>query len=200
MVSALGLLGLSGCRCGKMTSYMIPEGSSLELYLSKLCDGSHQHAKVQRTIARDAGEYTMSLSRAVVAGAVHDAAFSSQWMSRYTRGLKLSNETAMQRYDTEEVAKTFSLVPERIQVFAGWANKSLLPNVPGQFVRRLLCVYDDCGKLVSFADQWHAKANKSGLQLGEVLQETDRVLMIGILPEFNSSQEAFAVRHDLLYQ
>ena len=129
----------------KRTSYMIPEGSFLKFYLSKLCDGTHEHAKVQRTIARDAGEYTMSLSRAIVAGAVHQAASASQWMGHYTRGLRLPNDTAMQKYDkTEEIAKISSLVPERIQVFAGWANKSLLPNVPGQFVRRLLCVYDNC--------------------------------------------------------
>ena len=70
---------------------MIPEGSPLELHLSKLCDGTHQHAKVQRTIAKDAGEYTMSLSRAVVAGAVHDAAYVSQWMWHYALGIKLSN-------------------------------------------------------------------------------------------------------------
>ena len=103
---------------------MIPDGSSLKLYLSKLCDGTHEHAKVQRTIARDAGEYTMSLSRAIVAGAVHQAASASQWMGHYTRGLGLPNDTAMQKYDqTGEIAKTFSLVPERVQAFAGLANK-----------------------------------------------------------------------------
>ena len=82
----------------------------------------------------------MSLSRAVVAGAVHVAASSSSWIGYYARGLKLYNDTAIQIYDTEEIAKTFSLVPERIQVFAGLANKSLLPSTSRKLNRRLLCV------------------------------------------------------------
>ena len=90
---------------------MIPEGSSLLLYLFKVCDNSHEPAKVQRTIARDAGEHTMQLSRAIVARAVHDTTSSSSWMSYCTHDLKMYNNKAIQIYDTEEIAKTFSQMP-----------------------------------------------------------------------------------------
>ena len=69
-----------------------------------------------RGVARAAGEYIATLSRAVIAGAVHDAAAAASWLGHFAVGQKLSGGT-VQMTDVTEVAQTFSLVPERVQVF-----------------------------------------------------------------------------------